>query len=76
MFCLLHGHPFDLQQAQISLGPLDLSLDLLAILGVLVLRLNEKGPTPVTDSTTHQLGRVMVLHRLIFICQSMGEISL
>lgn len=59
----------------ISLGPLGLSLDLLVILGVLVPHLNEKCPIPVTDSTIHQLGRVMVLHRVIFICQSMGEIK-
>lgn len=68
--------PLTCSRLWISPGPLDLSLDLLVILGVLVPCLNEKGPTPVTDSTIHQLGRVMVLHRVMFICQSMGEISL
>lgn len=59
----------------IFLGPLDLSLDLLVILVVLVPCLNWRCPIPVTDSTIHQLGRVMVLHRVIFIFQSMGEIK-
>lgn len=73
--CALHGHPFDLQQALHLSWNLELSLDLLVILGAVVSCLNEKCPIPVTDSTIHQVARGMVLHRAIFICQSIGEIK-